>query len=330
MTATLEKEAAAIGLRETAGGATGGAAGPARGEAPLVGRDLARAFEGAVVPLAVVDAAGRVTWCNPAFGGCVDRPAVELAGRSISEVLYDAQVLREIRIMLHDEPGRPSRFRVRTGPSVRGGGRVVEWYGAAIPCGAAGAGVVLGGWDVTGYLETIERLSHAALHDSLTGLANRVLFLDRLRHAVARGERQAGFKYAVAYVDLDGFKVINDRLGHRAGDEVLITVARRVQRSVRAVDTVGRLGGDEFGVLLEGLADVSLSRAVAGRIQRELATPCWLADEMIVVRASIGIAAGGEQGVGPADLVARADSAMYRAKTLGGNRLAAHGEGSAA
>jgi diguanylate cyclase (GGDEF)-like protein len=162
-----------------------------------------------------------------------------------------------------------------------------------------------------------EQLRHQALHDALTGVANRLLFGDRAGHALARSDR-TGEPVSVLFLDLDNFKAINDRLGHAAGDSVLIAVAGKVQRCVRPADTVARIGGDEFAVLLEG-ANAFEAAAVADRIIDELTLPLHVGGDSLVVRASIGIAESSDRGDTDA-LLRKADLAMYEAKGQGKDR----------
>lgn len=157
-----------------------------------------------------------------------------------------------------------------------------------------------------------EHLAHQAMHDSLTGLANRALLRDRLEHALARARRQPR-TLAVLFIDLDNFKVVNDSFGHAAGDQVLVAVADRLRRSVRACDTVARLGGDEFGLLLEDLEDPRDAGRVAERVLEELRGPLAL-DREIAVEASIGIAVNAAGDEDADALLQNADVAMYRAK----------------
>ena len=182
--------------------------------------------------------------------------------------------------------------------------------------------------DVLGSLVTVADVTEArlvestlrrqALHDALTGLPNRYLFLDRLETAAARHARAAGRGTAVLFVDLDGFKPINDGLGHAAGDELLQEVAGRLAASVRATDTVGRLGGDEFAIICEDL-DEPGAVLIAASILGELRRPVVHGGQEYRIGASIGVA------VAPAhpfeELLSRADRAMYRAKELGGGRV---------
>ena len=177
-------------------------------------------------------------------------------------------------------------------------------------------GVVVNLLDVTARKHAEEELTRQALYDSLTGLANRVLFRERLDHAVL-GRRRGTAPPVVLYLDLDGFKAVNDSLGHDAGDELLRTVADRLVDVVRSHDTVARLGGDEFAILLDAARQpTDEAMTVATRVLQTLSTPTRVQDRMIVVSASIGIAAP-DDGDSASTLLRNADIAMYEAKSAG-------------
>ena len=176
--------------------------------------------------------------------------------------------------------------------------------------------------DVTDRKQAEQRLQHDAMHDALTGLPNRVLFLDRLDQAIRRAHRATpAAAAAVLFLDLDRFKLVNDSLGHQAGDRLLIAVARRLESAVRPPDTVARLGGDEFTVLLDGVDDVHEAAAVAERVQQTLRTPFEIDDRELHIDASIGIALAGADAA-PETVLRDADVAMYRAKADGKGRHA--------
>ena len=174
--------------------------------------------------------------------------------------------------------------------------------------------------DITERRQAAAQLMHQALHDSLTGLPNRALFLDRLSQAYDRAQRNRNHRFAVLFVDLDRFKPVNDILGHRFGDQVLVTVAQRLMARMRTGDTVARLGGDEFAVLLEGLHDAPDALPFAKHILDVLSTPFEIEDQVVFVNASIGIAVSTPDYAVPADLLRDADIAMYRAKASGAGR----------
>jgi len=176
-------------------------------------------------------------------------------------------------------------------------------------------GVVLNARDITERRRLEEQLTRQAFHDSLTGLANRALFRDRLDQALARSARSQD-ALGVLLIDLDGFKQVNDSLGHDAGDELLRHVAGRFDELVRPGDTLARLGGDEFALLLEG-ADEAKAVAVADRLLASLATPAAVAQRELALTASIGIVTHAGGGGDSAELIRHADVAMYAAKAEG-------------
>jgi diguanylate cyclase (GGDEF)-like protein/PAS domain S-box-containing protein len=167
--------------------------------------------------------------------------------------------------------------------------------------------------DISEHKRAEERLRYQAFHDSLTGLPNRLLFVDRLEHALARSQRREN-EIAVLFLDLDKFKVINDSLGHEAGDRLLVAVCKRLQASLRPEDTIARFGGDEFAILLEAAASLSDVVRVADRISEELERPFVLSEREVVIAASIGIALAASSRERPEELLRNADVAMYRAK----------------
>jgi diguanylate cyclase (GGDEF)-like protein/PAS domain S-box-containing protein len=215
--------------------------------------------------------------------------------------------------------GRPFGFDHRI---VRPDGEVrwLECLGDVVT-GPAGDPLKLVGsaQDVTERKRAEEALAHQALHDALTGLANRFLFLDRLEHALARQSRE-GTLSAVLFLDLDDFKTVNDGLGHAQGDQLLVAVAERLASCLRSADTGARLGGDEFAILLEDLRLAADAPSIAGRIIESLREPFSLEGNLLTVSGSIGIAMAAPAS-DPRQLLRQADVAMYRAKAEGKNRF---------
>ena len=179
-------------------------------------------------------------------------------------------------------------------------------------------GIVLTLRDVTERKALEDALKHQAFHDALTGLANRALFRDRLEHALARAARSLT-SLAVLFLDLDDFKLVNDSLGHGAGDELLVAVAARLMGSLRTGDTAARFGGDEFAVLLEETNDPEDAYLAAERILADLRPPLWVKERSMTVHASVGIAYSKIGAEDPAELLQAADVAMYAAKARGKN-----------
>ncbi|SDH22523.1 bifunctional diguanylate cyclase/phosphodiesterase [Propionivibrio dicarboxylicus] len=170
-----------------------------------------------------------------------------------------------------------------------------------------------------------EQLQHIAYHDALTGLPNRILLTDRLNQGIANALR-SGEKLAVAYLDLDKFKPINDTFGHEVGDQVLKTVAERMRGILRAVDTVARIGGDEFVLLLVGQTSNKSIGETLNRVLEAIATPVVFADYHFQLSASIGVSLYPEHDVDPDILLRNADQSMYAAKQLGRNQCVFHGQ----
>ena len=173
--------------------------------------------------------------------------------------------------------------------------------------------------DINNRKKAEEKLVFDAVHDALTGLPNRILFLDRLSHCIALSSRRKSYSFAVLYLDLNRFKIINDSLGHLLGDRLLVEVGSRIKEVVRKGDTLSRLGGDEFAILCEQIEDISVATSLANRIQEELLKPIDLEGQKVVVGCSIGLT---ESSIGyerPEDMLRDADTAMYRAKRRAGS-----------
>ncbi len=177
--------------------------------------------------------------------------------------------------------------------------------------------------DVSAQRELEEKLRYGAHHDALTGLPNRTLFLDRLTQALARARRNPEARVALLFLDLDGFKQVNDNFGHLAGDQLLVKVAERIGQRLRQSDTAARLGGDEFAVLLEDVRAPEAVDAIADDISRRLCAPYNIDGEEVVISAAVGAALSATGRERPDDILRSADSAMYQAKLKGRPRAEA-------
>ena len=171
--------------------------------------------------------------------------------------------------------------------------------------------------DITQHRLYAEQIQHQALYDTLTNLPNRALFLDRLGRTIARADRSAVYAFAVIFLDIDRFKIINDSLGHAVGDQLLVSIARRLETCLPPGDTVARLSGDEFALLLEDTPDPDAVIRLVGRIQEMLSLPCQLQGHELLSTASMGIAFGSKDSGSAEDILRDADTAMCRAKIQG-------------
>ncbi len=178
-------------------------------------------------------------------------------------------------------------------------------------------GIVINCHNITKRKLAEQQLLHDAFHDGLTGLPNRSLFIDRLEHSMRLAQRRKDYLFAVLFLDLDRFKVVNDSLGHAIGDQLLIASAGRLETCLRIGDTVARLGGDEFAILLEDIDGINEVNNIANRLQQRISDPIVLDGHEVFITTSIGIALSSVEYLEPINLMRDADTAMYRAKGLG-------------
>ena len=197
----------------------------------------------------------------------------------------------------------------------RPNGTIVEIRGAPL----AGGGFVTTYLDVTEQRRNQAMIAHMAHHDGLTDLPNRVLFADRLRTAIALAKR--GGLMAVHCLDVDNFKPVNDTLGHKGGDDLLVAIAERLKESVRENDTVARLGGDEFAIVQTGIREQADAAVLARRVMSAFAAPFIVGGSQVKIGMSIGIALAPKDGTTTDDILVKADTALYRSKSGGRNRF---------
>ncbi|MGW6566827.1 putative bifunctional diguanylate cyclase/phosphodiesterase [Streptomyces sp. NPDC054975] len=268
---------------------------------------------------------GILRYVSPAASGVYGREAEDLIGEELASLIHPEDlggVVHEVRRFLAappaEEPTTRIECRFRSG---RG-----DWLNVESTVNRHQGGLIFNSRDVTERVRLQAQLQHNAEHDPLTDLPNRALFTRRVRKALA-GRRASDPGTAVLFIDLDGFKGVNDRLGHQAGDELLIQAARRLQDSVRAGDTAARLGGDEFAALILGdgsrdrVARESQVHEIADRLRLTLSQPYTVeGGNEVRVAASIGVAFA-EPGISAGELLRNADLAMYRAKAAGKDRV---------
>jgi diguanylate cyclase (GGDEF)-like protein/PAS domain S-box-containing protein len=292
--------------------------------------------ENAADMIAVIDRNGQCLYNSPAYQKILGYGPEDLAATSSMDQVHPddrARVLEASAKARNTGRGELLEYRIR---HKDGSWRFLESTASAIqsPEGEC-IGLVIVNRDITQRKRAEERLAHQTFHDSLTDLPNRSLFLDRLQRIVTVSRRHSELKFAVLFIDVDEFKVFNDSLGHAAGDNLLVQIAKRLTAGLRGADTVARPrvgedtelfvgestlarpGGDEFAVLIEELHDPSDAIRVAERVQQRLAIPFDSNGQEIVLSVSIGIAFGNNGGMKAQDLLRDAEIAMYRAKSSG-------------
>lgn len=262
---------------------------------------------------------GRCTYASPSCEMLLGYQYSELVGQDLHTLIHPDDVDRvahECNISLENQYSVPLvTYRIR-----HKSGHYLWFETLAKPIRDAKNQVIkllTTSRDVTERIEAQQQLQYDALHDSLTGLPNRNLLIDRLELAINRSRRLDGYYYAVLFLDLDRFKVINDSLGHLAGDQLLTLVAQKLKNHIRDIDLVARLGGDEFVILLEDVIGVTRAVQVTERILADLQNPILIDDSEVVISTSVGIVLGTENYQQASDLIRDADIAMYRAKAAG-------------
>ncbi|MFE7838072.1 putative bifunctional diguanylate cyclase/phosphodiesterase [Streptomyces sp. NPDC057474] len=272
---------------------------------------------------------GILRYVSPAAAGVYGRPAEDLVGKELASIIHPEDlgcVVHEVRRFLAASPDDEATTRIECRFKSGDGG----WLNVESTINRHHGGLIFNSRDVTERVRLQAQLQHNAEHDPLTDLPNRALFTKRVQQALSgRRSSDRGIALrntAVLFIDLDGFKAVNDTIGHQAGDELLVQAARRLQDSVRQGDTASRLGGDEFAALIVG--DGSRDRAareqhifeLADRLRITLSQPYTIDCNDVRVAASIGVSFA-EPGLGAGELLRNADLAMYRAKASGKGRV---------
>jgi diguanylate cyclase (GGDEF)-like protein/PAS domain S-box-containing protein len=267
----------------------------------------------------IVGRDGRIAYQSPSVERVLGHSPASRLGHPVGVLAHphDAEYFRSALTELAASPGAERTLELRT-RHADGSWRILEATAKNLLDDPAVAGIVINCRDVTERRALEEQLKHEALHDPLTTLANRALFVDRVGHALSRRDQQDNT--GVLFMDLDDFKTINDSLGHAAGDELLQAVAQRLRHNLRLEDTVARLGGDEFAVLVED-ADITTVVQVGTRLLDALRAPFDIAGKQVHVGASVGVAMSGADNREAEVLLRNADVAMYTAKSRGKGRL---------
>jgi diguanylate cyclase (GGDEF)-like protein/PAS domain S-box-containing protein len=286
------------------------------------------AFEHAPIGMALAATNGQLFRVNLALAQMLGRAPDELLGVSLVSVTHPDDRATTEEMLARLLTGEIGSYRLEQRLLHTYGREVWVAVSASLVRDPAGVPmhVVHQIEDITARRRDGERLAHQAIHDPLTGLPNRLLFVDRLRRALSAIDTLG--RTAVLFLDLDHFKVINDSLGHSAGDRLLVAVADRLRNAVRPSDTVARFGGDEFTVLCQGVPDERVAAEIAERISAAVAKPVVLVEGEVYVTASVGIALSGSDPETPETLLRNADAAMYSAKDLGRARVEMYDAGS--
>ncbi|HEX8128252.1 MAG TPA: EAL domain-containing protein [Pyrinomonadaceae bacterium] len=280
------------------------------------------AFDFAAIGMALVSSEGRWLQVNRALCKILGYSEREMIVTDFLTVIHPDDLSVAVEAIKRLRKGNSTIDQCEVRFQHKSGHKVWGLWSASLAGGshAASTPLVFQIQDITDRKRAEEQLQHEAMHDVMTGLPNRAMFIDHLELAIARAQRNEARKFAVLYVDLDRFKIINDSLGHAIGDQLLKEVAVRLWKCVRAGDTVARLGGDEFVLLLEDIYEENEAIEVAERIKSELAAPFTLNGREVFTTVSIGVASSWTSYHQAEGLIRDADAAMYRAKSLGKNR----------
>lgn len=278
-------------------------------------RQLGRFLDHTAEAILVTDAKSRIVYINRSFTQVTGYSWKEAAGKT-PRLLHSGRQSTEFYAHMWKRIHSAGRWQGEIWNRRKSGEIYPEWLSITAVKGDSGrVEYYLAIFsDITLRKREERELYDLATHDALTGLPNRYFFSERFRHAMVRAKRAASL-VALLYLDLDGFKTVNDALGHRCGDRLLQAVARRLKRSVREVDTVARLGGDEFAVILEQLSQPRDAAPTAKKLLHAIARPYLLEGHKAKLTASIGVTVYPLDGEDVDTLLKRADGAMYRAKT---------------
>ncbi len=277
------------------------------------------AFDHAHIGMALVTVEGRFVQVNDSLSRISGYSEQELLGMTYNQITHPEDLKTFIFYVNELVEGRVLTYQMEKRYLHRLGQEIWVLIGMSMAFDAESKSyhLILQVQDINDRKKAEQQLLHEAYHDSLTGLPNRAWFTEQLNRVIQSAKQQEEQSYAILFLDLDRFKVINDSLGHLLGDQLLIEVSRRLHECVRPEDRLARLGGDEFTILLEDTGSVDEAVAVAERIQKKISEPYELGDYETFTTVSIGIALADKDYQRPAELLRDADTAMYQAKSLG-------------
>ena len=276
-------------------------------------------FESAPIGMAITTLDGKFKRVNQSLCEALDYTKSELLRLSFTDISHPEDLEFHLSLEQKLANGEESDFQIEKRYIAKNGRSVDTLVKVVMVRDSNGQPLHFNNQivDITERKKMERQLFHDALHDALTGLPNRALFMDRLEHELKRTKTQSNYLFAVLFLDLDRFKVVNDSMGHLVGDKLLVEIARRLENCVRPTDTVARLGGDEFTILLENISDVEIATRVAEKIYQSLTIPFSLENYELFTTASIGIALSSHGYDKPEDILRDADLTMYSAKERG-------------
>ncbi len=282
---------------------------------------LSAMFEGSAVGIVVVDTNGYFVQTNTAYRKMVGYSALELKNKTFLDFTHPNYQAKNWQLFQAVVQGKQASFQLEKPYDCRDGSslwvRVTASKITSDPDKPTLLVQVIE--DISAQKQAQEQIQHNALHDPLTNLPNRTLLMERLELAIKRAKRVKNYNFALLFLDLDRFKIINDSLGHLVGDQLLIHIADKLKSYLRETDLVARLGGDEFVILLEDIDDIEQASLIAERILKDCRLPFMVGDYEMSINTSIGLVLASQNYEKASDLLRDADIAMYKAKAQGGN-----------